>query len=143
MNWDQIADKIAEATKEDHAAVNRLLTGSLQLVNGRLPDVAASALSIADAYWFTGTGTALDLEDARVACWKFLDATCGSTKTRTPDEHAVRAVICVLYANPPLNDAYELIDAFLEFFAGATEKENIARTQMKILELIALIGTDE
>ena len=86
----------------------------LALVKDQLPEVASSAISTARNY-FSGCAAEEELEEARVRCWKHLDARGYGSEVEEPEAIAIRATICALYARPSTgdDDAGELLEWFL------------------------------
>jgi len=77
-----------------------------------LPSVATDALDVARCFQ-RSQASAEQLERARIQCWEFLDAKSASTDFSQPEICAIRAVICILYAESPSEDVSELLSWFL------------------------------
>jgi len=100
----------------------RLMLLELDLLRPRvdeLPLVAAEAFAIADGYWTGGVGGPSDLDDSRVACWRYLDARMGSsTRVVGREAHLIRALICVLSPSED-SDAWGSAWCFADMLSGA------------------------
>jgi len=96
-----------------------LMIECLRAIPTALPTVGVDAIQTARRFWIEHSVPASNLEKARVACWTYLDERSASTNTDVPEYCAVRAVICVLYADPPSKDLGDLIEFFGEMLAGA------------------------
>lgn len=62
-----------------------------------LPHALKEYAGLASRYWGRGVGSAKELEDARLICWKFLNEKGSSEEIIDAEDAAVRALICVLY----------------------------------------------
>ena len=92
------------SANEAHAVLLRFMCRCLLLVQQFLPEVGRNALKAAKAFWLEGMGQAETLLAARVECWNYLDAKDSSTDIRDQEDVAMRAAICVLYAEPESDD---------------------------------------
>ena len=84
----------------------------VELFQGTIPLVAKDALIVVKAFW-RGDASAEQVELARIKCWEYLDSKSASTDFSNPETCAIRAVICILYAEPPSEDMAELVGWFL------------------------------
>lgn len=98
--------------KETYKRVNHFMISYLSNMKDSLPEVAHNGLQIAEKF-HDGLSTHIDLENARVKCWEFLDKKSASLDVTDPENCAVRAAICFLYADPPSDDLPELLEWFL------------------------------
>lgn len=89
---------------EAHAVLMRFMCRCLMIVRKFLPELGQRALDLAGMFWLEGKGQAADLLAARVDCWNYLDAKHRSAEIRDQEDAALRAVICVLYAEPESED---------------------------------------
>jgi hypothetical protein len=90
--------------REEHETLMRFMCRCLVCVRQYLPDVGQQALDRARNFWLDGKGAAEDLFDAQDECWKYLDAKSYGSEIRNPDDAAMRAVVCVLSAEPDSED---------------------------------------
>lgn len=105
--------------------MHRLLLECLTLIKDDLPAIGLEALSIAEKYWVDKIIVSSELESVRVRCWRFLDERNAATNTQEKQYCALRAVICVLYAEPPSDDIGELIEFFMEMMSSLLSVESI------------------
>ncbi len=131
MNIDELTDIIINATADNYEACIRFLVKSLSLIQEFCPQVALSGIDVAHKYWIESSIDSAGLEDARVKCWKYLDAKSASNNTQEKAFCAIRAVICVLYAESPSQDNGELIDCFLQM-VNVVMENNIEIIEYKI-----------
>jgi hypothetical protein len=124
MNFDQLTDHMIATANDDYATSARLMIECLQLIPFHLPLVGQTGTEVARRYWIHHSVSALDLERARVECWNYLDERSASTNTDEPEYCALRAVICVLYGEPPSDDIGELIEFFNQMLRGALNQES-------------------
>jgi len=120
MNLNHIARSVFDRpfSEQMHA-----LLACLELIREELPAIGRSGLVVAQEYW-TGNGRATsDLDDARVGCWQYLDAKNGdSTTIRDREDHAVRALICVLGNKPEqASDHFDTLVFFFEMLDALDE----------------------
>lgn len=102
---------------EAHAVLMRFMCRCLKLVQQFLPRVGRNALNLATAYWIDRKGQAETLLEARVECWNYLDAKGGSSEIRDQEDAAMRAAICLLYAEPESDDfSLETVRWFADMF---------------------------
>jgi len=106
---DQLEGYLANVTQcfgvdEAHAVLMRFMCRCLMLVPEFLPEVGQKALDLAKMFWLEGKGQAEALLVARVDCWNYLDAKHRSSEIKDQEDAALRAVICVLYAEPESDD---------------------------------------
>lgn len=104
---------------EAHTILMRFMCQCLLLVQQFLPEAGRDALDLATAFWLEGKGRAEDLLAARVSCWSYLDARGRSTDIRDQEDAAMRAVICVLYAEP---ESDEFSAETVRWFAGMFDR---------------------
>ncbi len=119
---DQAEKQAASSGLAPVAHLSLTLLDELHPEKSEMPPVAADALEVADRYWRRGLATADELDAARVACWKYLDAKNGNSTTIDGlGDHLTRAVICVLYPPSPdgPNDLGDTADWFRAMLAGA------------------------
>ena len=89
---------------EAHLILMRFMCRCLSLVQQALPATGRKAFSLATSFWLEGEGTAEGLLSARIECWSYLDAKGRSTEINDVEDAAMRALICVLYAEPESED---------------------------------------
>lgn len=104
---------------EAHTILMRFMCQGLLLVEQFLPEAGRDALDLATAFWLEGKGRAEDLLNARVSCWSYLDARGRSTEIRDQEDAAMRALICVLYAEP---ESDEFSTERVRWFAGMLDR---------------------
>jgi len=102
---DQLEDYLTAVTQrfsvdEAHAVLMRFMCRCLLIARQFLPEIGQKALDLAGEFWLEGKGQAADLLAARVDCWNYLDAKHRSAEIKDQEDAALRAVICVLYAEP-------------------------------------------
>jgi hypothetical protein len=85
---------------EAYAVLVRFMCHCLLLVRHFLPEIGTHALDSARAFWLDGNGQPDALLAARLECWSYLEAKGSSTEVQDQEDAAMRAVICVLYAEP-------------------------------------------
>jgi hypothetical protein len=89
---------------EAHAFLLRFMCRCLPLTQEFLPETGRKALNLATAFWLRGQGQAESLLTARIDCWNYLDSKHRSTDILDREDAAMRAVMCVLYAEPESDD---------------------------------------
>lgn len=89
---------------ETHIFLMKFKCRCLVLVPQFLPKVGRDVLDMAEKFWLEGIGQADSLLAARVECWNYLDAKGSGCDIRDPEDAAMRALICVLYAEPESDD---------------------------------------
>jgi hypothetical protein len=89
---------------EAHAIFARFMCRCLMLVEHMLPDVGRRALEVAKGFWLDGLRHSDSLLSARLDCWGYLDAKGHSIDVRDQEDAAIRALLCVLYAEPESDD---------------------------------------
>jgi hypothetical protein len=109
VDRDQLERYLAEVAqrfdlREEHESLMRFMCRCLPFVRRYLPEVGRKALDCASRFWLEGEGTAQDLVDAQVECWRYLDAKSYRPEIRDSDDAAMRAVVCVLCAEPDSED---------------------------------------
>lgn len=114
---------------EAHAVLMRFMCRCLLLVQEFLPETGRNALNLATAFWLSGQGQAEDLLTARIDCWNYLDSKHRSTDILDREDAAMRAVMCVLYAEPEPDDfSAEAVRWFADMFDRIDDySEEIAR----------------
>jgi hypothetical protein len=113
----ELVDRIFD-THRVEASRDRLMRFMIDTARqlASLPEVAAHGLDVAERYWH-GRGSAKELLEARVACWKFIDSIGSSTDTTDPRARATRAVICLMYeewASKSHDAAFDLVRFFVD-----------------------------
>lgn len=102
---------------EAHTILMPFMCRCLLLVQKFLPETGRDALNLATIFWLEGKGRAEDLLAARIRCWNYLEAKGRSTDIRDQEDAAMRAVICVLYAEPQADDfSAESVRWFADMF---------------------------
>lgn len=121
MNLGDLTDRMSSVSSNNYDTSVRLMIECLQVIPFQLPKVGISGIELARRYWNDGSASTskFDLEQARVACWNYLDERSASTNTEQPDYCAMRAVISVLYPDPPSDDIGELLFFFNQMLQGA------------------------
>lgn len=89
---------------EAHLILMRFMCRCLSLVQQLLPETGRKAFGLATSFWLEGEGPAEGLLAARIECWSYLDAKGRSTEIIDVEDAAMRALICVLYAEPESED---------------------------------------
>lgn len=79
--------------------------------------VGLEALALAEQYWGKGDLFSHELDKARISCWDYLDSNYVPANPTEQRDCAIRALICVLYPDPPSEDISELTECFFEFIA--------------------------
>jgi len=90
--------------REAHLILMRFMCRCLSLVQHVLPETGRKAFNFATSFWLEGDGAAVGLLAARIECWSYLDAKGRSTDINDVEDAAMRALICVLYAEPESED---------------------------------------
>ncbi|WP_223619782.1 hypothetical protein [Lysobacter sp. ESA13C] len=117
---------------EAHAILMRFMCRCLLLAHEFLPEIGRNALNLATAFWLSGEGQAEDLLTARIACWNYLDSKHRSTDIQDREDAAMRAVICVLYAEPESDDfSVETVHWFADMFDRLGDYSNETAQLMK------------
>lgn len=112
----------------------RFMCRCLMLARENLPLTGRDALDMAVKFWMDGEGLADDLLVHRVNCWKLLDGKGRSTDILDREDTMMRALICVLYAEP---ESYEdstdsvrfFISMFDRFESYSVKVEQLMRVQ--------------
>lgn len=113
----QLSDRFAEVEGHydpttDYRRLVAFMLECLRLLDSdRVPQVAADAISVAQAFW-KGDATEESLERARAACWNHLEAHGYGSDVGDPTASVIRATICALYSKPPSEDVVELLEWF-------------------------------
>lgn len=116
---------------EAHTVLMRFLCRCLMLIRQLLPRVGREALDAANAFWLEGSGQAETLLAARVECWNYLDAKGRSVDIRDQEDAAMRALVCVLYAEPESDDfSAETVRWFADMFDRLGNYSNETRRLM-------------
>lgn len=89
---------------EAHLILMRFMCRCLSLVQHVVPETGRKAFNLAASFWLEDEGAAQGLLAARIECWSYLDAKCRSTDINDVQDAAMRALICVLYAEPESED---------------------------------------
>lgn len=84
--------------RDAQVTLMRWMCRCLSLVQHLLPETGQKALTLATSFWLVGVGAAEGLLAARVACWNYLAVKGRGTEVQDAEDAAMRAVICVLYA---------------------------------------------
>ena len=92
------------------------------------------ALSIAEKYWIDKSLVAAELESTRVRCWRFLDERNAATNVQEKQYCALRAVMCVLYAEPPSDDIGELLEFFMEIMSAVVGAQAIEKKLLALMD---------
>jgi hypothetical protein len=129
-------DHIIESGNNDYASSMRIMIQCLQLIRCIVPAVGVASMKVARRFWEFHSVPTSDLERARVNCWQYLDERSASTNTELPEYCAVRAVICVLYAEPPSDDLSELVGFFVEMLAGALDHESESTFVSRVISAV-------
>lgn len=118
---------------EAHVVLMRFMCRCLMIVRQFLPELGQKALDLAGMFWLEGKGQAADLLAARVDCWSYLDVKHRSAEIRDQEDAALRAVICVLYAEPESeNFSAETVRWFAVLFDHLGSYTDETRQLMKI-----------
>ncbi|MEJ5150700.1 hypothetical protein [Comamonas sp. MYb396] len=109
INRDELEDVLSRVAKlgdsqKVHVQLVVFMLRSLARIRHLLPGIGLQSLQMAERYWLQKVGSPEDLENARVACWDYLENTGASVGSETKEQAAMRAVICVLYAEPDADD---------------------------------------
>ncbi|MGN7919883.1 hypothetical protein [Lysobacter sp. 22409] len=117
---------------EVHMILMRFMCRCLLLAQGLLPETGRNALNSATTFWLDGQGRAADLLTARIDCWNYLDSKHRSTDIKDREDAAMRAVICVLYAEPQSDDfSAETVRWFADMFDRLGDYSNETAQLMK------------
>lgn len=112
--------RVAAATSvTDGVAAMMVMTFGVMAMAREVPHQLRAGLVEACARWFAVQPTG-SLEEARVECWKFLEAKHGnSTTVADREDMAVRALICVLWDEA---DEGEELEMGLDYFAQIADR---------------------
>jgi hypothetical protein len=103
--------------QEVHEILTRFMCRCLTLVEDMLPHIGRKAFQVAKSFWLDGLGHPNDLLSARVECWHYLDANNASINIRNQEDRIIRALLCVLYAEPESEDfSIETLHWFANLF---------------------------
>lgn len=133
-NLDQFVDRIALIGEASYDTCIRLLVECMALVKDDLPVIGLEALYVAEKYWLDKSLLAGELEITRVRCWCFLDERNAATNTQEKQYCALRAVMCVLYAEPPSDDIGELIEFFIEMMSAVVGVQAIEKKLLALMD---------
>lgn len=133
-NLDQFVDRIALIGEPSYDTCIRLLVECMALVKDDLPVIGLEALSIAEKYWIDKSLVAAELESTRVRCWRFLDERNAATNVQEKQYCALRAVMCVLYAEPPSDDIGELLEFFMEIMSAVVGAQAIEKKLLALMD---------
>lgn len=112
---DEVRRAAALAAVSEGVAAMMVMTFGVMAMAREVPPSLRAALVQGCARWLAGARTNGALEEARVECWKFLEAKHGdSTTIADREDIAVRALICVLWDEADEGDDLEM---GLDFFA--------------------------
>lgn len=136
MTVDELTDKMITLTSNDYATATRLMVECLQVIPFELPPVAISGVDVARRYWVDGSVPKQETERRRVECWDYLDELSASTNTDEPEFCAIRAVICVLYADPESDDLGEIVDFFNQMLRGTMIEDDENAFSKKVLAIV-------
>lgn len=104
----------------DGVAAMMVMTLGVMAMARAVPYSLRAALVEACARWFAGVQPNGSLEEARVECWKFLEAKYGnSTTVEDREDLAIRALICILWDEANEGDDLE---TGLDFFAQIADR---------------------
>ena len=114
-DMDDLIDRLQAQIGLDAAffKVCQFMLAYLSLIKAPLPPIADAGILTAEKFSH-GNVSAVELENARIACWKFLEDKGASTDVSVPENCAVRAVICCLHSKPEDEDLFDLLSWFLE-----------------------------
>lgn len=117
---------------EAHAILMGFMCRCLPLAQEFLPEIGRNALNSATTFWLSGQGRAEDFLTARIDCWNYLDSKHRSTDIQDREDAAMRAVICVLYAEPESDDfSAEAVRWFADMFDRLGDYSNETAQLMK------------
>jgi hypothetical protein len=133
-NLDQFVDRIALIGEASYDTCIRLLVECMALVKDDLPVIGLEALSIAEKYWIDKSIVSAELESVRVRCWRFLDERNATTNVQEKQYCALRAVMCVLYAEPPSDDIGELLEFFMEMISAVVSVQAIEKKLLALMD---------
>lgn len=112
MPIDELIDEVLVATGDDYVKALVVMTKCLDMIRKQCPEVGVRGIQVATGYWIDGNRHAEELEEARVACWNYLDSGSNSVSIVEKKVCSVRAVICVLYPELQQHDVGELLEWF-------------------------------
>jgi hypothetical protein len=124
MSLDELTEHMIAVCNNRYTSLVRVMIECAQLAWSQLPPVGVAGIKVARDYWVEQSVPASKLEHARVDCWNYLDERSASTNTVVPEYCAVRAVICVLYAEPPSDDLGDIVCFFNAMLQGALNLGN-------------------
>jgi len=142
MSIDELTDMMSDAASDNYKLAVQMMTECLRLIPFEMPDVAISGITLAQGYWWDGAVSKDDLENARVACWNYLVEQSDSALASTPNVSAVRAVICVLYAESSSDDVGDMIYFFVQVLRDALAEDDEKTFSDKVQNVIEGFSTN-
>lgn len=133
-NLDHFVDRIALIGEANYDTCICLLVECMALLKGDLPVIGLEALSIAEKYWLDKSLVVGELESTRVRCWLFLDERNAATNAQEKQYRVLRAVMCVLYAEPPSDDIGELLEFFMEMMSAVVGAQAIEKKLLALMD---------
>lgn len=110
----------------------KFMIAFIQIINESIPNIGIKALDVAKRYWLENKVDSTLLEKARVDCWQYLDDHKASTNFQEPKFCALRAVICILYSEPP-EDIGEVIQFYFEMIHTVINDNEILENEVNRL----------
>jgi hypothetical protein len=135
MTLDDLIDEIISITSDEYEKCVFFMIKCLSLIVKVCPEIGIQGINTATRYWIEKSIDQAELEKARVECWDYLDVNSASTNIVESKFCAVRAVICVLYSEPPSEDNGELLDWFFKMLTSVdTNTDSLFKDVLAILE---------
>lgn len=115
---------------DDYVKCMQLMVACIKSIHKSISRVGLDALDVAERYWIKKGLDPNALEKAREACWQYLDDRGASTNLIEPEFCALRAVICVLYAEPSSDDPSELLEFCFDMITAVTNDYLLLQTEV-------------
>lgn len=127
--WKSLTSELSEQAAFRSSMI--AMCKGLKLVASDLPSVARGALNCALNYWVQDCGDNADLAVAREMCWQFLDKKGRSIAIVDREDISLRALLCVLYAEPIsedfISENFHWFVSMLNRFGDFEEMEQVVR----------------
>ncbi|KZN69229.1 hypothetical protein [Pseudoalteromonas luteoviolacea] len=116
MTIDDLIDEVIDFASGKHEKCMVIMINCITLISDKVPEVGERALEVAVKFWIEESADSTALDKARVQCWDYLNAYSASTNIKDAKYCALRAVICVLYADFKGEDTDETLEFFMKMF---------------------------
>jgi hypothetical protein len=83
-----------------HRVFMRFLCSNLGLIENFIPIALSSELAASRSYWLSDCSSSINLEQANIACWKYLEIKGRAIEILDSEDAAIRALIATLFAEP-------------------------------------------